>query len=273
MFPLPPRCLKRERLVAHGSRAEGVNVQATGCGKDKRMKKSDSSATGGTKKSKVKTRFDETMIRCNALTALYDTTKNDDLLRAAVVIGVAAMERFLKDRFLELFIPFLKDEQKRKGVGKWNKPTDELLAESGIDADFWRENSLCPAKKILVKLSKQVRDYVRTGIVLQKRKAIEGLYTCYGMGNIIQFAIGKAERKTLWDSVEKLIKRRHQVAHGADYLYAGKLDSVDKKEVVRRLGHVSKLVNSIDEVLQLRFKKNKGKCSRNKKANKKGQGK
>ena len=176
---------------------------------------------------------------------------------------------FLKDRFLELFIPFLKDEQKRKGVGKWNKPTDELLAGAGIDANFWKENSLCPANKILVKLSKRVRDYVRTGIVVQKRRAIEGLYTCYGMGNIIQFAVGKAERKTLWDSVEKLIKRRHQVAHGADYLYAGKLDGVDKKEIVRRLGHIGKLVNSIDEVLQLRFKKSKG----NRKANKKGHGK
>ena len=240
---------------------------------DKRMKKSDSSAIGGTKKSKAKTRFDETMIRCNALTALYDTNKNDDLLRAAVVLGVAAMERYLKDRFLELFIPFLKDEQKRKGVGKWNKPTDELLAESGIDANFWKENSLCPPNKILLKLSNQVRDYVRTGIVLQKRKAIEGLYTCYGMGNIIQFAVGKAERKTLWDSVEKLIKRRHQVAHDADYRYAGKLDDVDKKEIVRRLGHVSKLVNSIDEVLQLRFKKNKRNVAGNKKVNKKGQGK
>lgn len=229
------------------------------------MKKSDSSAIGGTKKLKVKTRFDETMIRCNALTALYDSTKNDDLLRAAVVLGVAAMERYLKDRFLELFIPFLKYEQKRKGVGKWNKSTDKLLEESGIDTNFWKENSFCPATKIFAKLSKQVRDYVRSHMVLQRRGPIEGLYACYGIRDIIPFAEGKAERKTLWDSVEKLIRRRHQVAHGADYLYAGKLDSVDKKEVVRRLGHVSKLVNSIDEVLQLRFKKNKGKCSRNKK--------
>ena len=83
------------------------------------MKKDNSPVAIGAKRSKVKARFDETMVRCNALTALYDTTKNDDLLRAAVVLGVAAMERFLKDRFLELFIPFLKDEQKRKGTGNW----------------------------------------------------------------------------------------------------------------------------------------------------------
>ena len=114
---------------------------------------------------------------------------------------------------------------------------------------------------------------MRSRKVLQKRKSIEELYACYGIRDIIPFAEGKAERKTLWDSVEKLIKRRHQVAHDADYLFAGKLDSIDKKEVVRRLGHVSKLVNSIDEVLQLRFKKKKGKCSRSKKVNKKGQGK
>ena len=233
------------------------------------MRAKNSSAAGGTKNSKAKTRFDETMIRCNALTALYDTTKNDDLLRAAVVLGVAAMERFLKDRFLELFIPFLKDEQKRKGVGKWNKPTDALLQESGIDADFWKNNTLCPTKKIFAKLSKKVRDYVRTRMVLQKRKSIEGLYTCYGIRDIIPFAEGKAERKTLWNSVEKLIRRRHQVVHGADYLYAGKLDGVNKKEVARRLGHVSKLVNSVDEILQQCFKKNKGKSS----GNKKGQGK
>lgn len=231
------------------------------------------SATGVIKKSKVKTRFDDTMIRCNTLTALYDTTKNDDLLRAAIVLGVAAMERFLKDRFLELFIPFLKDEQKRKGVGKWNKPTDKLFSESGIDAEFWKENSFRLDKKIFTTLSNKVRDYVRSRKVLQKRKSIEELYACYGIRDIIPFAEGKAERKTLWDSVEKLIKRRHQVAHDADYLFAGKLDSIDKKEVVRRLGHVSKLVNSIDEVLQLRFKKKKGKCSRSKKVNKKGQGK
>ena len=238
------------------------------------MKKQTLAADVTKKESRAKVRFDETMIRCNALTALFDSTRNDDLLRAAVVLGVAAMERYLKDRFLESFIPFLKAEQKRKGVGKWNKATDKLLLDSGIDTDFWKNSTLCPPKKILAKLSKKVRDYVRTRMVLQKRKSIEGLYTCYGIRDIIPFAEGRAERKTLWDSVEKLIKRRHQVAHGADYLYAGKLDGIDKKEIVRRLGHVSKLVNYIDEILKLCFKKkNKGKRRGSKKANKKGLGK
>ena len=236
------------------------------------MKTPDISAVA--KKTKAKSRFDDTIIRCNALTALYDSTKNNDLLRAAVVLGVSAMERYLKDRFLELFIPFLKNEQKRKGIGKWNVATDRLLEESGINADFWKESTLCSSQKTLSRLSKRVRDYVRTRMVLQRRKSIEGLYACYGLKDIIPFAVGKAERKKLWDSVEKLIKRRHQVAHDSDYLYAGKLDFVDKKEVVRRVGHVNKLVNYIDEILQLRFKRRGS--SGNKKSRvkgRKGQGK
>ena len=210
------------------------------------------------KKAKAKARFDETMSRCDALILLYNSTKNDDLLRAVVVFCVAALERYLKDRFLELFVPFLKKVQKRGG--NWNKRTKELLNVSGVNEDFWKSCTLNPTKKLFAKIASRVRNYVRKVMILQKKSAIEGLYTCYGM-NVIQCAVGKADRKLLWDSVEKLIKRRHQVAHHADYLYAGKLDEIDKKEIEKRIGHVKKLVDCIDDILVLRFKKGKVKAA------------
>ena len=94
------------------------------------------------KKAKAKARFDETMSRCDALILLYNSTKNDDLLRAVVVFCVAALERYLKDRFLELFVPFLKKVQKRGG--NWNKRTKELLNVSGVNEDFWKSCTLKP---------------------------------------------------------------------------------------------------------------------------------
>ncbi len=218
------------------------------------MTKEISSVNGAVKKkSAAKARFDETMTRCDGLIALYESTKNDDLLRAVVVLGVAALERYLKDRFLKLFIPFLKKELKKESG--WNKSTRKLLKDSGVDEDFWRASALSQTRNVFAKISAKVRAYVRNGITLQQKKKIEHLYTCYGMANIIQDAVGKAERKRLWQSVNKLIRRRHQVAHQADYLNAGKLDEIGEKEIEMRLGHVRKLVDSINDVLCLRFKK------------------
>ncbi len=206
------------------------------------------------KKTGARIRFDETMIRCDALIQLYDSTKNDDLLRAEVVLCVAALERYLKDRFLELFIPFLKREQRKTGIGKWNKHTEELLTASGVNEDFWKTCAFSPTRNF-AKISTKVRKHVRK-MTLQNKGVIENLYTCYGI-SIIQCAVGIADRKLLWDSVAKLIKRRHQVAHHSDYLNAGKLDEIDKKEIMKRLGHVKKLVDCIDDILNLRFKKNR----------------
>ena len=51
-------------------------------------------------------RFELIMNRCEKLMSDdYCVNKNEDILRSSIIFAVVAMERYLKERFMESFVP------------------------------------------------------------------------------------------------------------------------------------------------------------------------
>lgn len=81
----------------------------------------------------AKNRFDATLERCVDLVELFDKVRNDDLLRASVVLAVAALDKFCKDRFLDFFESHY--EQKNYGLDLCND-CKSYLENAGVTAAY-----------------------------------------------------------------------------------------------------------------------------------------
>ena len=196
--------------------------------------------------------FDGVMKRCDDIIAVGGSACYEDMLRLAVVLGVAAFERYLKDRFLMSFVPYLKSKMSQDGTLSLNDACTDLLTKYSVNESFWIRVANKKAKQPYRSIRNKVRKHLYS-MAIQNEKTIHKLYDSYGMGGIVANAVGKAERKNIWKSLEDFIKRRHLVAHHGDMLTTGKVRRIDKQYVIRRLSDLKSFVDGMECVLLDRF--------------------
>ena len=198
--------------------------------------------------------FDEALDRCEKLIELFDKEQNDDLLHASVVLAVAALDKYCKDRFMEFFESYYNGKAHGRNLCKDCK---EFLEKAGVTVEYMlsvyqakEENpSLSPTYEISEKLKEHL--YKST---FQSSDAITELFQCYGLKEIIKNAVGKVQSENVFELVERMIYRRHRIAHTADYGKEMELKEIRKAEVECWLRSLDDMVNSLDSILENRFR-------------------
>jgi hypothetical protein len=163
----------------------------------------------------------------------------DDILRASVVLGVAAMDAFFTRRFCELLVPFLKK----------NGPNERLIAllsKAGLGAQAALEMAVMdrPFRRIRSLVETYLSDYTA-----QRFAAIDELFLTLGLRDISKHSAGKAGRATLLRSVEKLVERRHCIVHEGDLNRHGRLTAIDGRTILKRLRDTTLFVQHADALI------------------------
>ena len=203
--------------------------------------------------SLAKKRFDDTISRCRDLVNLHLTQiTNDDLLRAAVVFAISALDMFAIDRFMEEFVGYIRRFKVDDSVAK-------LLEKNGFTAQvaigLIKGESERPMRLIRTLVE---RGYAKTS--MQSFESIDGLYAIYKLGTLTKNAERRLNRKNLRLSIEKLIHRRHEIVHAADYNGKNQLQGVEAEDVLRRINDLAKFVDSMDAIICNKFKRKR--CKR-----------
>ncbi|MBN2537494.1 hypothetical protein JXB37_04360, partial [candidate division WOR-3 bacterium] len=204
----------------------------------------------------ARAKFEATLARADSLCRVYDEalafapkehsefdveqrTRLDDILRAALVLGVSAFDAFFTDRFAEVLVPFVK----KFGA---TKPLVALLEEAGLNVQaalelammerpFWRVRSLVAAH--------------HSRYVTQDLKRINSLYAAYALPGICARAERKAGRKTLCRNVNAAVQRRHAIVHAGDIKRRGGLNPIEPGWTQRRLADLRMLVQYCDAIV------------------------
>ena len=196
-------------------------------------------------------RFSNTMKRSKALLSAYkdETGGDDDLLRFAIVLSVAAFERYVKDVFLAHLATSLRKEP-------CNEALQKLVTDSGITSAFWRQCILKKTPHPFQRICNAVKRYLFAA-PRQKKSAIDELFKCYSLGSIVDNTRNKSGRKTLWRSVEWTVKRRHQIVHAGDCGSMGRLAPISFKETEHRLNDIERFVQNMDDIIRFKFSRKK----------------
>lgn len=205
-------------------------------------------------KSKALDKFEKTIKRSTALISTYRTLlqqrKNDrsirapkDLIRAAVVLSVAALDAYVTDVFAEKLVPYLKKY-------KPDSLLVDILREAGLDT--LEALTLIKMDRPYRRIRTMVSAYYKT-YTTQKFEVIDKLFLSFRLKDITDNAQSKSRRKSLKKSVSKLITRRHKIAHGGDYNSHGNLNSISLKETEKRIDALKLFVQCVDEIVSNRI--------------------
>ena len=162
-----------------------------------------------------------------------------DVLRAAVVLSVSAMDAYFTDRFCELFIPALKRKEPGEAMVK-------LLKAAKFDI---REAlHLIQMQQPYRRIRKLIDDHLERHPT-QRIDAINDLYRCFGLQNFCGNVEAKIGKKGLLMKVEKLVQRRHAIVHDGDY-YHGKLQRISPVTSLEGMAAVMRFVLEAEKMLQ-----------------------
>lgn len=162
-----------------------------------------------------------------------------DLVRAAIVLSVSAMDAYFTDRFLESFAEFVK----KNGV---TTELERLLERAGLDT---REAvGIAQMKRPLRRLRTLLGKYLEPRS-FQRMDKIDGLYLAYGIKDFTSNAQGITGRKKLLRSVEKLVEQRHKIVHAGDLDAHGKLRSVAPATAVKRIEDLITFVLAAEKLI------------------------
>ena len=78
---------------------------------------------------------------------------------------------------------------------------------------------------------------------------IDKIFKPYSLTKITENAARLSGRESIKKSVEKLVERRHQIAHSGDYNLHGRIIEINEDQIAKRIGHLEMLVNNIDVIL------------------------
>ena len=163
----------------------------------------------------------------------------DDLGRASIVLAVAAMDSYFTDAFIEKLLPFLRNKKPTKGL-------IDILEKSGFGVKEALE--LLHEKKPFSRIRDILESYLST-YVTQSADKIDKLFLVYGYKELCKSAEKKCRRKTLIKTVEKLVRRRHEISHDGDYLKNGKLRKFEQSSITNQVQSMEKLIQTCDEIL------------------------
>ncbi|MGE6666710.1 HEPN domain-containing protein [Paenibacillus xylanexedens] len=200
--------------------------------------------------SKSFEKFTKTINRCEILVDTYIDLKaisdqdeisnpTKDIVRAAVVLSVAALDAYVTDVFAEKLVPYLKrytpDDSLIKILSDAGLNTKEALTLLKMDRPYRRIRTL-----IEIYYSKYTT---------QKFEVIDKLFLQYRLKNITENAARKSGKVLIKKSVEALIQRRHDIAHDGDYNSHGRIKDISEVVILRRINDLNILVTMMDELI------------------------
>lgn len=194
---------------------------------------------------KAKELFDDAMGRAHNLLELYKHgSKNDDILRMAVALGVAALDMYATERFLSECIPYIRKS-------KDNKKTADFLEKVGFkmeDAvDLLKNPSDRPLRRV-----RTIIDEVHERDVLQKFDRIDKSFRLFGLeafSDKVFKKIGKSARGKL----ERMIQRRHDIVHDADYSSWNRTQNISLRKVEDWIDYMNRYVCTAEEIIRNKF--------------------
>ena len=164
---------------------------------------------------------------------------SSDLVRAAVVLSVAAMDAYFTRKFEDILIPYVRKQGPNPRIidvlQKAGLDTEQALTMATMDRPFRRVRTL-------------VHSYLET-YTTQRFSVIDELFLCFGLKDLCENARGMTGRKRLLRSVEILVDRRHQIVHEGDLDGHGKLRRIEPVPTLRRIQQMALFVRKADELI------------------------
>lgn len=208
----------------------------------------------------AKKKFDQTIVRCEKLVHDFSEIKqayeneqvtfepSQDLLRAAIVLSVAAFDAYATDCFAEKFVDYVK----RFGT---NDEIETMLTKAGFDIKFSLE--LLSAKRPYRRIRTLI-DHYYSNYVTEKLDVIDKLYEMYCIRQFTHNAANRSGKdpQRLLSSVQKLVNRRHSIAHDSDYNEHGKLKRVNAMDT-NRINDLKLLVDNMDAIIENKFSRSR----------------
>lgn len=169
----------------------------------------------------------------------------DDVVRSALALAVSAMDAYFRDKFIDRLIPYAKSHKATvlsptlKSAGVQMADLLELLGKDRPHRTL--------RNKIAAWLQAQP---------MHDLNRVDKLFKPFGLPNLTTDAINVAnaskKRGAAFgrSTVEKVVSRRHEIVHYADY-FAGKndLQKIDADRVLRQIDYVRRLVESADGLI------------------------
>ena len=169
--------------------------------------------------------------------------EHSDVGRAAIVPAVSAFDHYFTARFAECVVPLVKKGQVGQDLCKF-------LSEAGLDVKSALE--LMTMQRPNRRIRKLVDDQLQR-TVTQQFKAIDKLFKLISIPNLSDAVQDKTGRKTLNRSIQKLIDRRHLIAHRGDLNRHAKLWDLDPKEIAKRFADAKLFVDTAEQIIAVRM--------------------
>jgi len=201
--------------------------------------------------SVAKSKFDRTINRSKRLIKQYKTFKgldlpaSKDMLRASIVLSVAAIDAYVTDVFIELFIPFIQEND-------INDNMCELLESKGFNLKS--SLSLLKNDDPFSELKQIIEGYLEKHTT-QKADRIDGLFDTYCLSNITFNAAKKMSDnpKKLLNDFNEIVQRRHKIVHDGDYNKSQSINDVSEKDI-EKIDAIVTIVSGIEFILTNKFK-------------------
>lgn len=207
-------------------------------------------------------KFHVMSVRCEAMVTLWRNVNgdpknpkgahnHDDLIRAAIVLKVAAMDHYFTNKFMDMLTPFLRSNGATKDLSI-------IIEESGIS--FQEAINLLNSDKPFRKIEKKV-SYKLNRFVAQNVVKIDSLFKGFGIHNLCESAQGRAKDNRLLRNVNLLIRRRHSIVHDGDLDKKGNTKIIGKSHILKKIESANIFIKNCDEILNsLLSKKHHNPC-------------
>lgn len=196
-------------------------------------------------------KFRLTTKRCEALLNLWiELNENptnlkrvnndyDDLIRASMVLVIAAMDHYYTNKFMEMLTPFLQKKAATKKLA-------DLIQESGITFQEAMEllKNPDPYKKIRKKVYSKTKRYVA-----QNLNKIDDLFIAYGITKFTENVEKMSGKKDLIRNINLIVKRRHSIVHTGDLNPNGSTKNLGKSHNIKKIRDVLLFVETSELLL------------------------
>ena len=194
--------------------------------------------------------FRETLNRSRSLLDMVDEggiiTNADDIVRGAVIIGVAAFDRYFTSKFCDVLVPHLKKSSKNSD-GLLN-----LLEQSGLDTEFALQ--LVISKRPFRKIRTIVQNSLSRHTT-HRSSTIDELFVSLGLKKLTENAQARAKRVNLESRIQKLVDIRNEIAHEAHVNSYGNAKAINSEDVRSRIDDVELFVENCDHIIDNAFKR------------------
>lgn len=206
--------------------------------------------------SKPFTIFSKSIERAKNLLELWneevDLVEKDDLVRAAVIISVAAFDRYFTAKFCDVLVAHL------KSGAKIGPELFDLLEKAGFDTEFALTLISDAVEKRTSRPFRKIRTIVQNSLSNQtthRDDAIDKLFLPLGLRGLCAHAARKAKMPKLTKHIMDLVDLRNAIAHEAHVKQNGEPRSVDGNQIATRIKELASFVQRCDEIVDAKFGK------------------